>query len=75
MASNESGKTGMIIVTEPADPKIHVAAVRMARRCRYLIQACLREEEWGDCDREFYLVLREELERFVLNRPASGPSG
>ena len=39
--------------------------MRMARRCRYLIQACLREEEWRDCDREFYLVLREELERFV----------
>jgi len=23
----------------------------------------LREEEWGDADREFYLVIREELER------------
>jgi len=65
----------MFIMSQPADPRIHEAAVRMARRCRYLIQACLREEEWRDCDREFYLVLREELERFVLNRPASGPSG
>jgi hypothetical protein len=65
----------MFIMSQPADPRIHEAAVCMARRCRYLIQACLREEEWRDCDLEFYLVLREELERFVLNRPASGPSG
>ena len=61
-------------MSQPADPRIHEAAVRMARRCRYLIQACLREEEWLDADREFYLVLREELERFIANRLPSGPS-
>ncbi len=64
----------MFIMTQQADPRIHELAVRMARRCRYLIQACLREEEWIDADREFYLVLREELERFIANRPPSGPS-
>jgi hypothetical protein len=64
-----------IIMSEPADPRIHEAAVRMARRCRYLIQACLREEEWRDCDLEFYLVLREELERFLAKRAPSGPGG
>jgi len=46
-----------------ADPLEHEAAVRGARRCRHIIQAVLREEEWGDADREFYLVIREELER------------
>ena len=62
----------MFVISQPADPAIHEAAVRMARRCRFLIQACLREEEWGDADREFYLVIREELERFVVNRGAAG---
>ena len=65
----------MFISQQPADPRIHEAAIRMAKRCRYLIQACLREEEWMDADREFYLVLREELERFIAKRASSGPSG
>ena len=43
-------------------------------RCRYLIQACLREEEWRDCDREFYLVLREESSAVAEVVP-SGPGG
>jgi hypothetical protein len=62
----------MFVISEPADPKIHEAATRMARRCRFLIQACLREEEWRDTDLEFYLVIREELERFLANRGAAG---
>ncbi len=65
----------MLITSQPADPRIHEAAVRMARRCRYLVQACLREEEWMDADREFYLVVREELERFIANRAPSAPGG
>jgi hypothetical protein len=58
----------MFVSSYPADPVIHDAAVRIARRCRYLIQACLREEEWGDADREFYLVIREELERLPVGK-------
>ena len=58
----------MFVSSQAADPVIHDAAVKMARRCRWLIQACLREEEWGDADREFYLVIREGLERFVEAR-------
>ena len=60
----------MFIASQPADPAIHEAAVRMALRCRHLIQACLREEEWGDADREFYLLIREEQERFLAARAA-----
>lgn len=41
--------------------KLHEAALRMARRCRFIIQACLREEEWRDADREFYTVILEGL--------------
>jgi hypothetical protein len=58
----------MFIVTQPADPAIHEAAIRMARRCRFIVQACLREEEWGEADREFYLVIREELESLSVAR-------
>ncbi len=65
-------KTDVFVSSQPADPAIHEAAVRMARRCRRLIQACLRQEEWGDADREFYLVIREELERFAAQRAAAG---
>ena len=68
LMASSSGKTAMFIANQPADPEIHEAAIRIARRCRYLIQACLREEEWGDADREFYLVIREELERLPVGK-------
>ena len=35
------------------------AAWRAARDCRYVVQGCLREEEWRDADEEFYEVIRE----------------
>jgi len=50
--------------TQPADAAIHAMAIRLARQCRFIIQACLREEEWGDADREFYRVIRQGLEEF-----------
>jgi hypothetical protein len=53
----------MIRQDVPADPAVHELALRLARRCRHIIQACLREEEWQDADREFYLIIREGLER------------
>ena len=34
------------------------AAWRAARDCCYVVQGCLREEEWGDADEEFYEVIR-----------------
>jgi len=48
----------------PTDPRTHEAAIRIARRCRHVIQACLREDEWADADREFYRICREELAGF-----------
>ena len=55
----------MFVVSHPVDPKVHEAAIRLARRCRCIVQACLREEEWADADREFYAVIREGLEQFT----------
>lgn len=63
----------MLIHSEACDPRVHAAAIAMARRCRFIIQACLREEEWADADLEFYLVIREALERFQADaRTESG---
>jgi hypothetical protein len=45
--------------------------VRLAVACRRIVQACLREEEWGDADREFYLIAREELEELHQGRRES----
>lgn len=54
----------MRIEQQATDPKTHETAIRIAQRCRYIIQACLREEEWADADREFYRICREELEQW-----------
>jgi hypothetical protein len=51
----------MFIENQPCDPALHALCVRIARRCVWIIQACLREEERIDAAREFYRVLREEL--------------
>ena len=59
----------MFIESQSADPRAHETAVRIARRCRHIVQACLREEEWADADREFYKVARDELERWKSNSP------
>ncbi len=48
----------MIQANVPCDPVIHDAAIRIARRCRHIVQACLREEEWLEADREFYAIAR-----------------
>jgi hypothetical protein len=37
------------------------AAWGMARRCRSVVQACLREEEWRDADQEFRAIIEKGL--------------
>ncbi len=58
----------MFIENQPTDALTHETAIRIARRCRHIIQAVLREEEWADADREFYRVAREELESMAKER-------
>lgn len=53
----------VIIENQPADPAVHAVAATIARRCVWIIQAVLREEERGDAANEFYRVVREELEK------------
>lgn len=47
---------------QPTDPAVHALCVRIARRCVWIIQAVLREEERIEAVREFYRVAREELD-------------
>lgn len=46
----------------PADPAIPARALRLARACRRVVQACLREEEWADADEEFARIIAAGLE-------------
>lgn len=54
----------MFTDNRPVDPWTHEAAIRIARRCRHVIQAVLREEEWADADLAFFEIAREELESY-----------
>jgi hypothetical protein len=58
----------MFMQNQPADPRMHAVAIRIARRCRSIIQTCLREEEWNDADAEFYVIARAEVEA-LLSEP------
>jgi hypothetical protein len=58
----------VFIESQSTDHLTHETAIRIARRCRHIVQACLREEEWAEADREFYRVAREELEQFDAGR-------
>lgn len=53
----------MIIHTQAADPAIHALSVKLARKCTVIISPLLRQEEIGECLREMYMAIREELEK------------
>ena len=40
---------------------IEKVARRIAKKCRHIVQACLREEEWLDADAEFFRVISSSL--------------
>jgi len=45
------------------DSRLHDAAQRIARACRFVVQGCLREEEWRDADEAFAEVILVGLEK------------
>ena len=67
----KEGSLMQVSANLPTDTWTHEAAIRIARHCRHLIQACLREEEWADADREFYRICREEMAGF--GQPSPNP--
>jgi hypothetical protein len=40
---------------------VDALAWRAARKCREVVQTCLREEEWADADQEFFAVISAGL--------------
>lgn len=42
---------------DAGDERLHELALRMARACRRVVQGCLREEEWIDCDEAFVAII------------------
>lgn len=53
----------MFVESQSADPAVHRLSVTIAKRCVWVIQAILREEERIEAAREFYRVCREELDK------------
>lgn len=53
----------MIHQSAPCDPAVHNLAITLARKCTAIIQPLLRQEEVGECLREMYLAIREEIEK------------
>jgi hypothetical protein len=48
----------------------HEIAMRLARECRELIQACLREEEWADAEEEFRWLILAGLKQIEVPHEA-----
>ena len=53
----------MFIESQSANPAVHALCIKIATRCMWIIQTCLREEEQLEAVREFYRVCREELDK------------
>jgi hypothetical protein len=56
----------MITHSESCNPAVHALCIRIARKCTDIIRPLLRQEEVGECLREFYLAARE-----VIDKPPS----
>ncbi len=53
----------MFIENQSVNPAVHNICIKIAQRCVWVIQACLREEERIEAVREFYRVCREEIDK------------
>jgi uncharacterized membrane protein YhdT len=53
----------MFMENQATDPAVHALCVTIAKRCVWVIQAVLREEERGLALSEFYRVCRQEIEK------------
>jgi hypothetical protein len=55
--ANVSNAPDVELVAEERRKSREALAMRLAQDCRYIIQGCLREEEWQDADQEFFEVI------------------
>ena len=60
-AERASEDSLVFIESQATDPAVHNLCITIARRCVWVIQAVLREEERHLAAQEFYRVCREEV--------------
>ncbi len=58
----------MINQNQPCSPVTHQVATAIAHRCVGIIEGLLRQEEKPEAAREFYLAVRDEIERLPPER-------
>jgi len=49
-------------------------ARRVAKECRYIVQACLREEEWQDAEEEFVELIADGIAELSIRSKPSDAS-
>lgn len=55
--ANVSNMVAVELLAEDRRMRRERLAMQLAQACRYIIQGCLREEEWQDADEEFFDVI------------------
>lgn len=62
--------TAEYVANQPAETARRAMAIRLAKACRRVVQACLREEEWADADAdaEFARIILTGLEELDAAR-------
>jgi hypothetical protein len=53
----------MIQQSAAVDPGIHRICTELAKKCTDIIRPLLRQEEVGECLREFYMAAREVIDK------------
>ncbi|HVX12080.1 MAG TPA: hypothetical protein VHC22_12940 [Pirellulales bacterium] len=72
---NAHGRDNSSAGADVGDECLRGLARRLARACRRVIQACLREEEWRDADEEFYDVILAGLRELEARNETKRRSG
>ncbi len=53
----------MFIENQSVNPAVHNICIKIAKRCVWIIQAVLREDERAIACNEFYRICREEIDK------------
>ena len=59
----------VFIESQATDPSVHKLCITIAKRCVWIIQAVLRDEERHLAAQEFYRVCCEEIEKKLGQQP------
>ena len=59
----------MFVHSRACDPAVHDLCVKLAMKCTLIVTQLLRPEEIGECMREMYAAIRDELEKKPTREP------